>query len=201
MPPVRAQAAGNAISPTTPVRPAFESLLPQDSRLFQGNRNTGTMRYHSHRIVGSRACRGHRYAIGVAAGPANYLANAFHLLPHRAVAVDSVGIELDSHRIRVKVIEINLSLKHVLIPIGLDLHFTEAQRGPLVLQGLMPIDQLPAYRALVGTTLTEGCRTREVMLFSVFAHRADRRKARRKRAMLSRIRATQAVGMPCSSRL
>jgi hypothetical protein len=56
---------------------------------------------------------------------------------HRTVAVDSVGIEFDSHRIRVNVIEIDLKLKHVLLPIGLDLHFTEAQRGPIVLQGLL----------------------------------------------------------------
>jgi hypothetical protein len=42
-------------------------------------------------------------------------ANAFHLFPHRAAAVDSVGIKLDSHSLRVKVNEINLNVKDVLI--------------------------------------------------------------------------------------
>jgi hypothetical protein len=36
------------------------------------------------------------------------LANALHLLPHRSAGVDSVSIELDSHRIRVETVQICL---------------------------------------------------------------------------------------------
>jgi len=36
------------------------------------------------------------------------LANALHLLPHRSAGVDSVSIELDSHRIQVEIVQICL---------------------------------------------------------------------------------------------
>jgi hypothetical protein len=54
------------------------------------------------------------------------LANELHLLPLRAAAVDSVGIKLDSHGLRVKVIKINLNVKDVLLTTSLNLHFAEA---------------------------------------------------------------------------
>src|ERR1017187_9836289 len=70
----------------------------------------------------------------------------------------------------------DLNLKHLLPAMGLDLHFTEVQRGPLLFQGVLPIDHLPAHRTLPGGTLTIGCRAREVILLRVFAHRAARGK-------------------------
>jgi hypothetical protein len=53
------------------------------------------------------------------------LAYALHLLPHRATAVDAVGIKLDPHRLGVEVVEIDLNLKYVLLATSLNLHFAE----------------------------------------------------------------------------
>jgi hypothetical protein len=68
-----------------------ESPLPLDSS-FQGNSNTGMLRYHSRRIVGSRACRWHPSAISVSDGRACQLTHALHLPPHWTIAVDAVGV-------------------------------------------------------------------------------------------------------------
>ena len=54
------------------------------------------------------------------------MAHALHLLPHGSVAVDSVGIKLDPHGLRLEVGEMDLNLKYVLRPVCLHLHFTEA---------------------------------------------------------------------------
>ena len=48
-------------------------------------------------------------------GCARLPANALHLLPHRATAIGSVGIEVDSHNLGIEVIEIELHLKYVLL--------------------------------------------------------------------------------------
>src|ERR1035437_1919237 len=119
-----------------------KSALPQDSSSFQGNGDTSILGYHARRIVGSRACRGHPCAIGVASGRGCQFANALHLLPHRTVAVDAIGIKLYSRRIRVEIVEIDLNLKHVLLPVGLNLHFTDAHRGPLLFHSMLAIATL-----------------------------------------------------------
>ena len=49
------------------------------------------------------------------------LRGTFHLLPHRRAAVDSVGIKLHPHGLRVEVFEIDLDLKYMLVTFGL--HF------------------------------------------------------------------------------
>src|ERR1035438_1402872 len=114
------------------------SSLPQDSLVFQWDRNAGMLRYHARRVVRSRTYRGHPCAIGIASGPTRQLANALHLLPFGTVAVDAVGIKLDSHRTRIEITEIDLDFKHVPVAVGLDFHFTEAQRWPRLLRGMLP---------------------------------------------------------------
>lgn len=104
----------------------MESPLPQDSCVFQWDRNAVAVRYHSRRIVRWWAGRRHSRAVNVAARRAWQLPDTHHLLPHRSAAVDSVGIKLDLNRIRVEAIEIDLSLKDVALPIRLNLHFAEA---------------------------------------------------------------------------
>jgi hypothetical protein len=103
------------MAPSLHTNSLFEvnSTLPQDSSGFQGNGNACSVLYHTRRIAGGRTLRGHPRAISVASSRACQLANALHLLPHWAVAVDAVGVKLDAHRTRVEIVEINLNLKHV----------------------------------------------------------------------------------------
>ena len=129
---------------------------------------------HPNGIVAGGACGGDPCDISVTAGSACQLPNAFHLLPHGTVAVDAVRIELNFCRIRVELMKIDINLEYVLLPGGLDFHFTETQRGPLVFQGVPPIDHLLAHCAITGSTLTVGCRTREVVSLGIFAHSAVR---------------------------
>src|ERR1039457_2449210 len=89
-----------------------KSALPQDLSGFQGNGDTSILGYHARRIVGSRACRGHLCAISVASARAYQLANSLHLLPHWTATVDAIGTKLDSRRIRVEIVQIDLNLKH-----------------------------------------------------------------------------------------
>src|ERR1035441_8154692 len=155
------------------------SSLPQDSLVFERDRNAGMLRYHARRVVGGRTHRGHRRAIGIASGPTRQLASALHLLPFGTVAVDAVGIKLYAHRTRVEFTEIDLHFKLVPVSVGLDFHFTEAQRWPRLLYGVVPLDHLPAHRAFIGGTLAVGCGARKVVLLRVFANRAVRGEARR----------------------
>src|ERR1017187_6587127 len=156
------------------------SSLPQDSLVFQWDRNAGMLRYHARRVVRSRTYRGHPCAIGIASGPTRQLANALHLLPFGTAAVNAVRIKLDSHRTRVERSEIDLDLKDVPVPVGHDVHFTEAQRRPRLLHGVLPLDHLPGHRAFIAGTLAIGCGAWKVVLLRVFAHRAVRRKPDRK---------------------
>ena len=109
-----------------------------------GTATPAQLRYHSRRVVARWTCRGHRRVIDAAAGCARQRSRALHFLPYGIAAVDSVGIKLDSHRIRVEIIEKDLDLKDVLVRVGLDLHVAEAQRGPFLFQSMLPIDHLPA---------------------------------------------------------
>ena len=69
--------------------------------------------------------REHRGAVNVAARLAGQLANALHLLPHRSAAVDSISIELDSHRVRVEIVQIDFNLKNVPLRVSPNLQFSE----------------------------------------------------------------------------
>src|SRR5450759_3843935 len=171
-----------------------KSSLPQDSRGFQGNGNAGMVRYHAHRIVCSRTYRGHPCAISVATASALQLANALHLLAYGTVAAGAVGIKLHSHRTRVEIAEIGLYLNHVLLPVGLDLHFTEAQRGPLLFHGVLPLDHLPAHRALSAarSRYVEAAGSYFCSVYSRTVRSAEKRVVNL--SMLFRIRVTQAVG-------
>lgn len=50
------------------------------------------------------------------------LPDATHLLPVRTVAVEAVGIQLDSHGLRIEITEIALNLKDVLLAPSLNFH-------------------------------------------------------------------------------
>jgi hypothetical protein len=157
----------------------IESPLPQDASGFEGNRNTSATRYHPRCIVSRRPGCIHPCAISVTVSSTYQLTNALHLLPNRAVTVDSVGIKLYLNRIRVEFIEINVSLKHMLRLVTLDLHVAEAQHGPFPFQSMPPIDRVPADRSSIGSTIMVGCRRRKVVLLGIFAHRAVGGETRR----------------------
>ena len=153
------------------------SSLPQNSCVFQRDRNAVAVRYHSRRIVRCWAGRRHRRAVNVAARCAGQLADALHLLPNGIAAVDSVGIKLDPHRLGVEVIEIDLNLKTCCSP-WFPPSLRRSAAGPFLFQGVLPIDHLPADCAFIGSALTVGGRSREVVLLGVFAHRAVGGEAR-----------------------
>ena len=101
------------------------SSLPQNSCVFQWDRNPVAVRYHSRRIVRWWAGRRHCRAVNVAARRAGQLANALHLLPHGSTAHDAVGVKLYPHRRGVEVIERDLNLNYVLLTTSLNLQFAE----------------------------------------------------------------------------
>ena len=68
------------------------------------------------------------------------MSNALHLLPQWSTVPHSIGIEFDPHRLRVEIIEIQLNLKDVLLPVSLNLHVAEAQPGPFLFQSMSPIN-------------------------------------------------------------
>jgi len=156
----------------------ISSPLPQNTRGFQGNRNTSETRYDPRGKVRRWSGCSDPRAISVTVSGTDQLTNAFHLLPNWAVTVDSVGIKLYLNHIRVEFIEIDVSLKHVLRLVTLDLHIAEAQHGPFPFQSMPPIDHVPADRSFIGSTIMVGCRRRKVVLLRVFAHRPVGRKAR-----------------------
>ena len=130
------------------------SPLPQDLCGFQGNCNTGVVRYHSGRIIHCRPCCGHSRAIGVTAGRACQLASPPHLTPYWSAAVDSVGIKLDSHRLGIQLADMDLILKHVPRLLSCDFYFSEVQVSPLAFHLLPPTDDPPADCSLIGSALT-----------------------------------------------
>src|ERR1017187_8615058 len=126
------------------------SSLPPDSCVFQWDRNAFAVRDDPRCIVPRSADRGHGRAVPVTARRSGQLADAFHLLSHWAAAVNSAGIKLNGYRVRVEVIEIDLNVEDMLLAFSLHRHFTKAQRRPFLFQTVLPIDQLPADRALIG---------------------------------------------------
>jgi hypothetical protein len=116
-----------------------KSTLPQDSERFERNGNAVVLRYDPRCVVRCRAGRRRSRPVDVAARYGWQLPNTRHLLPRWTIAVDAVGIQLYSRGIRVKTIEIDLDLEHVLLPVSLDTHLTEASAGH-PFQGVLPID-------------------------------------------------------------
>src|SRR5208283_3523695 len=97
---------------------------------------------------------------------------------HLTAAVTSVGIKLNTYRVRVEVMEIDLNVKDMLPAFSLHLHLTKAERAPFLLQTVPPIKYLPADCALIGNAqMVDGC-SREVLSLGVFAHRAVGAKVR-----------------------
>jgi hypothetical protein len=72
----------------------------------------------------------------------------------------------------VNVIEVDLNLKYVLITDSLNLHFAKAQCSPFLFQTTMPLNYFPAYCTHVGSTLTVGCSSGNIVLLCVLAYRA-----------------------------
>jgi len=168
--------------------------LPDDSIHFQWNRNTVIGWHYPSCKIGGWPPRRHCSAIGIIADCAIPLTRTLHLLACRAVV--AIGIQFHSHRMRVKLVEINLDLKHEMIAVGMGLHFTEAHPKPVLIDRVPPFDQILAHRSPIRRTRQISRRTRQVVC-SVYSRTA--RSAENcgvNRAMLSRIRATQAVGMP-----
>jgi len=123
--------------------PSIGSSLPQDSCVFQWDRNSVAVRYHSRRIILWWAGRRHSRAVNVEARRAGQLANARHLLSDRTAAIDPIGTQLDSHEVRIEVMEIHLCLKEVLGCICLYLQVAKAERTPFLFQSMFPIDDVP----------------------------------------------------------
>src|SRR5437867_3475899 len=105
--------------------PSIGSSLPQDSCVFQWDRNTVAVRYHSRCVARWWAGRRHGRVVNVAARRAGQLANARHLLPHRSTAHDAVGVKLYPHRLGVEVAKINLNVKDVLFATSFNLHLAK----------------------------------------------------------------------------
>jgi hypothetical protein len=72
----------------------IEAPLPQNTSGFRGNRNTSTTRYHPRCKVRRWSGCCHPRAISETVSGTCQLTNAFHLLPNRAVIIDSVGKKL-----------------------------------------------------------------------------------------------------------
>src|SRR5438132_14214785 len=90
------------------------SPLPQNGSDFEGHRHAGAVRCDARRIVpGGTGCRD-RCTIDPPTRFARRL-DAAHLLSDCTAAIDPIGIQLDSHGVRIDVIEIHLSLKDMLV--------------------------------------------------------------------------------------
>ena len=87
-------------------------------------------------------------------------------------ASDSVRIKLDSHRIRVEIVQKDVDFKQVVVCVGFNPHVSEAQRTPLLIQRMLPIDHLPAHCAFICSALAVGGCSREIVLLGIVAHRA-----------------------------
>jgi hypothetical protein len=108
------------------------SPLPEDGTGLQGDSDAGETGDHPRRVVLWRAGRRHSRTVDVGARSAGRLANALHLLPHWRAVRDAVGVKLDSHRIGVEILKIDLDLEDVLLATSLDLHSNEMKRRPLL---------------------------------------------------------------------
>src|SRR5713101_2338791 len=77
--------------------PSIGSSLPQDSCVFEWDRNAVAARYRARRIVYRRAGCRHACVIGIAVGCARKLTHGLHLHSLRCDTVTAIGIKFDAH--------------------------------------------------------------------------------------------------------
>src|SRR5512143_1409996 len=118
----------------------MESPLPQDVCFFQGNSNADVIRDYPRGIIRRRADHRHLRTINVSAVCGRWLLSELHFLSHRSVIVNTVGIKFYLHSCRVEIMEIDLNLEYMLLPMSLDLHIAEAECGPFLLHYMPPVD-------------------------------------------------------------
>jgi hypothetical protein len=94
--------------------------------LFQRHCHVIVMGYESRRIVCHRTGIPHLCTVSIAVYRPHQLPHALHLHSLRRNITNAIGIQLDPHGLRIKIIEIDLYLKDVLPIIGLQLHFAKA---------------------------------------------------------------------------
>ena len=112
--------------------------LPQYSRGLQWDCHAIAAGYQSRRVVRGRAGSWNVRAIDVTGGRARQVTHVFHLMADRVVTFSSFGIQLNPHRIRVKVLEKYLDVKGVLPIPRFNLDFSEAEPPPFLFQGMPP---------------------------------------------------------------
>src|ERR1019366_320576 len=154
------------------------SSSPWNECGFQRNRHSGALRYHAGRVVCGWTSSGYRCLIDAAAGWGSKNPRTPHFLPYGTASVDSVRIKLNSHRIRVEIVQKDFDFKHGAVRVGFDAQVSEAQRAPLPIDCMLPIDDLPADCAFIGNAQMVGGSSLKVVLLSVYAHRAVGREAR-----------------------
>ena len=81
------------------------------------------------------------------------MTNAHHPLPHRITAADTVGVQVQAHRLGVEIMEVDMNLKYVLFAPCLDLRFAEAQRRPSLIQSAPFTNNIHADFAFVASAL------------------------------------------------
>jgi hypothetical protein len=110
----------------------LDSPLPENGTDFQGHCNAGAVRYDARRIILCGTGRRDRCAIDPPARFASRWLDARHLLSDWAAIIYPIGIQLDSRKVRVEVIDEYLGLKDVLCRTCLYLHLAEAKRAPFL---------------------------------------------------------------------
>src|SRR6185436_9763079 len=90
------------------------SPLPENEIDFQWHRHTGTVRNDARRIVRRETGRRDGCTINPRTRLAGQRPDACHLQSDRIAAINSIGIQLDSHSLLVEVVEIHLYLKDML---------------------------------------------------------------------------------------
>ena len=158
---------------------ARASALPQNARALQRDRDTGTLRKYSRRVIGRRTRSGNGCLVEAAAKRVRQRSQPSHLFPYRVAAVDCIRIQLNTHGLGFKAIEKDFDFNDVLMRVRANPELSEGQRVPLLIHGLPPIDDLPARCAFSCRTLTIGGGCRKVVSLSVFAHCAVGGESRR----------------------
>src|SRR5450432_801844 len=153
-------------------------MPPKNSFFFQRHCDIISQRNNPRGKVASRSGGGNGTRVSVTDYFSAWWTIPFHLLPDSCFAVLSIGVQLDSHRIRMKSMEKYLDGKPVLVPEGLNCYFSQSQRRPLLLEILLPFREMHAKSTVLSDTLLVVGRCRNVILLGVTSHRAARRKIR-----------------------
>ena len=159
--------------------PSIGSSLPEDSCVFQRDRNALAAPYHSRLVVCWGAGSRHSRVVNVAARPA-----ARRERTASPAALEFHAFELHQRRtgleprIGVEIVEIDFNLKNV--PLRGEWQPSVLRRTShlFLFQTVLPIDYLAADCAFIGTAQMVGGRGREVVLLGIFAHRAVGGEAR-----------------------